>query len=64
MAVPSRDDDVATGEERGTEVFESCPDDDRRVRHDLEGAATVSEQQGGEVPAEAAGAVQDRCWLV
>jgi len=42
--VTSRDDDVAPGKERGTKVFESGPDDDWRIRNDLQGVATVFEQ--------------------
>ena len=59
--VTSRDDDVAPGQEGGTEVFESSSDDDWRVGHDFQGAAALSEQQGGEVSAKATGAISDGC---
>src|SRR5260370_38343657 len=60
-AVTFRDDDIAPGEEGGSEVSEVGSDDDWRVGHDLQGAAAVFEQQGGEVSLAGAGAVSDGC---
>ena len=59
--VRSRDDDVAPGQEGGAEVSESGSYNDWRVWHAVQGAASVFEQQGGEVSSPGAGAVPDGC---